>query len=182
MTSRHDFMRRCKRLMRPWLFPLGFGCLYGAGMLAAPDKTARAWSLCRSMGEQLAFPLCLALAIMVVFNRYLSPALVTRFLGQGTGLKGVLLSSLAGILSMGPIYAWYPLFKTMKDKGATAFIIANFIGCRSIKPTLFPVLIGYFGWRFASVFVSASLAAALATAYIVARTSPFAPGKDRRGH
>ncbi len=181
MTSRPVFLRRCKTVVRPWLFPLGVGCLYGAGMMVAPEKTIRAWSLCCSMAEQLAIPLCLALVTMVAFNRYVSPALVARFLGQNTGLKGILLSSLAGILSMGPIYAWYPLFKSLKDKGAATFIIANFIGCRSIKPPLFPVLIGYFGWRFASVFVVTSLTVALATASIVARACPSAPGTENNG-
>jgi len=103
----------------------------------------------------------------VVFNRFLSPVLVTRFLGQSAGLRGVLFSSLAGILSMGPIYAWYPLFKNLKEKGASAFHVANFIGCRSIKPVLLPVMVAYFGWEFTLLFMAMSLVAALMTAGVV---------------
>lgn len=50
---------------------------------------------------KIAFPVCLALSMMAVLHRYLSPAVVIRFLGKSSGLKGVLLSASAGILSMG---------------------------------------------------------------------------------
>lgn len=172
MKSSLVLVRRCADLIRPWLFPLVVSGFYGVGMMAAPENTLRAWGFCVAMFEKLAIPLCLAFAIMVVFNRFLSPALVARFLGTGSGLKGMLLSSLAGVLSMGPIYAWFPLFKNLKEKGAAVFIVANFIGCRSVKPALFPVLIGYFGWRFSGAFVLMSLAGALITAYVVAKTCP----------
>lgn len=154
-------------MIRPWLFPLGVACIYGLGFIFAPDGTQRAVDVCGSMFRQLIIPILLAVVMMVVFNRCLSPVVVTNFLGRNAGLKGILLSSVAGILSMGPIYAWYPLFKTLKDKGASVFHVANFIGCRSIKPVLLPVMVAYFGWRFASIFVLAGLVLALLVACIV---------------
>lgn len=170
MTSSLVLLKGSKRLLKPWLFPLGVVCIYGLGLALAPNETYNAIQISRSMLGQLALPLCLAVVMMAVLNRYLSPATITRFLGQKTGFKGIVLSSLAGILSMGPIYAWYPLFKGLKEKGVSIFIVANFIGCRSVKPVLLPVLVAYFGWRFASVFVLMSLIGALGTAYIVALT------------
>ena len=68
---------------------------------------------------------------------------------------------------MGPVYAWYPLLKTMKEKGTVNFHLANFIGSRSIKPVLLPVLVGYLGWRLAGVFILACFAASLLAACIV---------------
>ena len=154
-------------LIRPWLFLFGVAGLYGLGIVFAPESTYRALNMSGSMFLQLALPVCLALIMMVVLNRFLSPAVVTLFLGRNAGIKGVLLSSLAGILSMGPVYAWYPLLKTLRDKGATEFHLANFIGNRSIKPVLLPVLIIYLGWYFTSLFVLVSLAGALIVACIV---------------
>ena len=154
-------------LARPWLFPLGVVGMYGLGIVFAPDNTYRALHMSGSMFWQLALPVCLALIMMVVLNRFLSPAVITLFLGRNAGIKGVLLSSLAGILSMGPVYAWYPLLENLRDKGATDFHLANFIGNRSVKPVLLPVLILYWGWYFTSLFVLVSLAGALITACIV---------------
>ena len=154
-------------LVRPWLFPLGVICLYGLGLLFVPESIDRSVHVCVSIFRQLALPIGLALVTMVVFNRFLSPALVPRFLGRSAGFKGVLFSSLAGILSMGPVYAWYPLFKTLKEKGASAFHVANFIGCRSIKPVLLPVMVAYFGWEFTLVFILMSFFGVLLVACVV---------------
>ncbi len=150
-----------------WAFPLAVVGLYGVGWVLAPENTQRAIHICVSLFYQLALPISLALVMMVVFNKVLSPALVTRFLGHSSGFKGVVLSSLAGVLSMGPIYAWYPLFTSLKEKGASPFHIANFMGCRSIKPVLLPVLVAYFGWEFTAVFVLMCFGIALVVAGVV---------------
>ena len=128
----------------------------------------------------LGLPLCVALAMMILLNRFLSPSLASRFLGHGAGGRGVLLSMAAGILSMGPIYAWYPLFSTLKEKGASSFCIANFVCCRSVKPALVPVLIGYFGWHVTGLFLCMTLAGALLTAACVGALSPFGRGEDEQ--
>jgi uncharacterized membrane protein YraQ (UPF0718 family) len=160
-------LQRMMAMIRPWLFPLGVVCLYGIGLLLAPENTEKAFDKSCSIFRQLALPICFCLIMMVALNRFLSPKTVTQFLGKSSGIKGLFISSLAGILSMGPVYAWYPLLKTMKEKGTTNFHLANFIGCRSIKPVLLPVLVGYLGWRFAGLFVLACLAGAFLVACIV---------------
>ncbi|MCD4741430.1 MAG: hypothetical protein K8R67_02955 [Desulfobacteraceae bacterium] len=154
-------------LLRPWLFPLGVIILYGLGLMFAPENTHKALSISGSIFKKLALPICFAIIVMVLFNRFLSPATITNFLGKNAGIKGVVLSSLAGVLSMGPVYAWYPLLKTLIDKGASKFHVANFIGSRSIKPFLLPVLVAYWGWRFALLFILMSLAGSLIVAFIV---------------
>lgn len=160
-------------VIRPWLFPLAVACLYGVATWASPEKAARSWGFFRSIAGQLALPLCLAVGIMVLCNRFLSPDLVVRFLNRhAVGLKGVALSSVAGIISMGPIFAWFPLFRNLQRKGMSTFFLANFLGCRSIKPPLLPVLVGTFGWRFALVFVLASLGVSLCSACAVAWACP----------
>ncbi len=156
-----------KRTIRSWIFPLVVGVVYAALYTYNSQSTVRAFDVSCSILKQMILPVCFVICMMTALNRVLSPAIVTRFLGQKTGIKGVLLSALAGILSMGPLYAWYPLFKSLKEQGASTFIIANFISCRSVKPVLFPVLFAYFGWDFTFLFVGICLVGALMTAYIV---------------
>ena len=166
--------------IRQWLFPASIGGLYILGSIFAPQNTWRAIHMSIEMFAQLALPICLVLVMMVLLNRYLTPATVTKFLGQRAGLKGIFLSSIAGMISMGPIYAWYPLLKTMKEKGTSPFHLANFIGNRSIKPVLLPVLTAYWGYRFAAVFVLVSLAGALLTAFITSMFCPNFSGPKRK--
>lgn len=169
------------RCVRPWVFPLGVAGIYGLGFFVAPEKVIVSARLCISMGKHLAGPICLALGVMVVFNRFLSPVLVSRFLGRGAGLKGVVFSSMAGILSMGPIYAWYPLFNNLRDKGALVFHVANFMGCRAVKPALLPVMVAYFGWGFPLLFMGMTLVGALCVAWIVHMTCSGATGHRDEG-
>ncbi|MCK5837779.1 MAG: hypothetical protein KAH09_10980, partial [Desulfobacula sp.] len=62
-------------------------------------------------------------------------------------------------------------------KGTTNFHLANFIGCRSIKPVLLPVLVGYLGWRFAGLFVLVCLGVAFLVACIVSLFCSDSPPK-----
>ena len=72
-------------------------------------------------------------------------------MGKEAGIKGIIFSAAAGIISVGPIYAWYPLLKDLKEKGASDSLIAIFLGSRAVKPFLLPVMIKYFGWIFVLV-------------------------------
>lgn len=172
-----DFPGRFAAL-KPWLFPLGCVVLYGLACLFDQEKTANALRVCAQLFSRLGLPLCLALFMMLLINRFLSPSVAARLLGQGSGLTGLFLSTVAGILSVGPIYSWYPLFTTLKDKGVSSFNIANFMCNRSVKPVLLPVLVGYFGWKLAGIFLCMNFAGALFTAGCVALLCPFRENKD----
>ena len=154
-------------IFKPWLFPMVCAGLYALGFVYFPDRTTHAVRTCFQIFKGLAFPLCMTLGMMILLNRFLSPAVAARLLGKQAGIKGIAFSSLAGIVSMGPIYAWYPLFKALKGKGVSSFHIANFMSNRAIKPVLFPVLVGYFGWELSGLFLCVQFIGALTTAACV---------------
>ncbi|MCP3890965.1 MAG: hypothetical protein GY702_19150 [Desulfobulbaceae bacterium] len=156
-----------RELLLPWIFPLAIGCLYILGFVLSPEKAADALHKSSMILMQVAGPIGFALVMMILLNRFLPSVMAVNYMGQGTGLKGILFSSLAGVLSMGPIYAWYPLFTTLREKGASSFHIANFIGCRSIKPVLLPVLVSCFGWLFTVHFLLCNFLSALLVAVVV---------------
>lgn len=153
--------------LRGWLFPLGVCVLYGIVMAVDPEAARRGMHMSGTLFRQVGRPIFMALGIMVLLNRFLSPVMISRFMGKSSGAWGMFLSTTAGVLSMGPIYAWYPLFKALRDKGASAFHVANFMACRAIKPVFFPVIISYFGVRFSVLFVLANLLGAWLVAWVV---------------
>ena len=62
-----------------------------------------------------------------------------------SGLKGWLLAVIGGILSHGPIYAWYPLLQKLENQGARPALLAAFLYARSIKIPFLPLMVHYFG-------------------------------------
>lgn len=153
--------------MRSWVFPLVVAAAYLLLAALVPERAACALGGAFRVLAQVSLPLLLAFAMMILLNRFVTPAHATRFLGRGAGWSGLFLSSAAGILSMGPIYAWYPFLASLREKGASAFHLACFLGHRSVKPVLLPVMIASFGWRFALAFTLAGMAIAVLTAMIV---------------
>ena len=62
-----------------------------------------------------------------------------------------LFSIIGGILSSGPIYMWYPLLSSLKEKGLKDRYIATFLYNRGVKLPLLPLMIQYFGIYYVSL-------------------------------
>ncbi|MEF8787439.1 MAG: permease [Planctomycetota bacterium] len=149
-------------------FPLLMVVVYGILALLAPGS---AWAALVASGRvllQIAPALVVAFGVIVVLNMLVRPVHIRRFLGRGTKAKAFLLSSVAGILSMGPIYAWYPLLKELRNKGVSDSHLANFLGCRSVKIPLMPLMAAYFGLTFTVVVSIAVIVGAFVTGLVVA--------------
>jgi uncharacterized membrane protein YraQ (UPF0718 family) len=129
----------------------------------ALDSTAT-WQALQTSGSILygILPvLALVIAMMVLVNYLLKPKQVARHLGAKSGAKGWLLASLAGIISHGPIYVWYPLLQELQDKGMRPGLSATFLYNRAVKIPLLPVMIYYFGVTYVAVLMTAMMAASL---------------------
>jgi len=104
---------------------------------------------------------------MVVFNYYLKPKTVLRYLGSNAGWKGWGIATLFGILSHGSIYMWYPLLKQLHQKGMDYGFIAVFLYNRAVKLPLIPTLILYFGLTYTIVLLVVMIIAGLIEGKIV---------------
>jgi uncharacterized membrane protein YraQ (UPF0718 family) len=128
------------------LFPASVLAVYGVLFAIMPDKASKALESSGNIFLNIIVPLSLVFILMLILNLLLKPAQIARFLGRGAGIKGVILSATGGIISTGPIYAWYPLLRDLREKGAGNSFLAIFLGNRAVKPFLLPVMISYFGW------------------------------------
>jgi len=128
----------------------------------SPSGTVAALKNCGGILRQIAFPLCLVFVFMVLLNRFLNPEGVTKYIGKEAGFRGLFLASAAGILSVGPVYAWYPLLRNLREKGASNAALATFLGNRSVKPFLIPVMISYFGWSYVLILTVFTIVGAVA--------------------
>jgi uncharacterized membrane protein YraQ (UPF0718 family) len=110
----------------------------------------------RASGEVLvtiAPILVIIIGFMVLLNYFITPKTVSKYVGQGSGVKGWLLAITTGILSHGPIYIWYPLLQELREEGMRSGLVAAFLYNRAIKLPLLPLMIYYFGTVFVVVLL-----------------------------
>ena len=122
--------------------------LYAALFFYNGDKTAAALE---KSGLVLAEILPIFLVVILftaLINYFLNPEKIAGYLGRESGLKGWLVALAAGVISHGPIYAWYPMIEDLKKHGLKNGLIAAFFYSRSIKVPLLPIMIDYFGFAF----------------------------------
>jgi uncharacterized membrane protein YraQ (UPF0718 family) len=154
-----------------FLFPIAVLLVYAIIFFVSPDKAGQAIKSSGNVFLSMLIPLCLVFLIMLLINLFLKPAAVAKFLGKGSGIKGIGLSAVAGIISTGPIYAWYPLLKDLRNKGAGESSIAIFLYNRAVKPFLLPVMIGYFGWIYVVILTVLMVLASVAVGFFVSSLS-----------
>lgn len=146
--------------------------IYVAGYLVDPGRIASALRLSAQTLQSIILPLSFVLVVLLLSNRYLRAAAITRLVGAQSGLRGAFLALLAGVASMGPAYAWYPLLGEVRQKGAGAGQVAVFLYGRAIKPFLLPVMAAYFGIVFTVMLNLFVAAGALFTGWIVGHLFP----------
>jgi len=150
------------------IFPLLVLVIYGVLFALTPEQALAALKSSGEVCLNILPPLALVFVVMLVLNLFVKPAQIAHLLGSGASIKGILLSVAAGIISMGPIYVWYPLLKELREKGAGNMPIAVFLYNRAVKPFLLPVMIAYFGWLYVSVLTVLTVLASVVNGYSVA--------------
>ena len=91
---------------------------------------------------------------MVLTNLFVKPKVLMKYLGKNSGFKGWIITIIAGILSSGPIYMWYPLLNDLQRHGMKSGLIAAFLYNRAIKFPLLPLLIVSFGIKYSLVLMT----------------------------
>jgi len=104
--------------------------------------------------------------LMVLLNRFVSADILLKWFKRRK-MRSWVLSSFAGILSMGPIYMWYPLLNDLQKKGIHNGFIATFLYGRAIKPALIPLMALYFGWNYVLILTFVMFIFSIVTGLIV---------------
>ena len=92
--------------------------------------------------------LAVVFAIMVLTFLFLKTSVLIKYMGKGSGIKGWIIAILAGILSVGAIYLWFPVLKTLMEKGGKPGLVATFLYNRGIKLHWLPLMALYFGLKY----------------------------------
>jgi uncharacterized membrane protein YraQ (UPF0718 family) len=132
---------------------LGTGLLYLVVFALDPGLARAAVGKSLDILGQIAPVLVLVTGLVGVSKYRLSPAAVAHHVGAESGARGYLVAAAGGIASHGPVYAWYALLQDLQAAGMRNGLIAVFLYNRAIKLPLLPLLLVYFGLRYAVVLL-----------------------------
>jgi uncharacterized membrane protein YraQ (UPF0718 family) len=159
-------------LKRIGIFPVFVLAVYGILYAVSPNTALMALRASVNISLTICVPLALVFVVMFVLNLLVRPAQIAGLFGKGAGMKGMLLSIAAGIISMGPIFAWYPLMKKLREEGVGQGPIAVFLYNRAVKPFLLPVMIASFGWAYVVIVTMLTILGSIALGYSMSIISP----------
>ncbi len=103
----------------------------------------------------------LIITLTALINYFLKPKQIIKHLGKESGAKGVFYALVGGILSHGPMYAWFGMLQDMRSHGLRDGLIAVFMYARAVKLPLLPFMIDLFGLLFTIVMTLYILIAAV---------------------
>jgi uncharacterized membrane protein YraQ (UPF0718 family) len=134
-----------------WLFLLIVLLLFSVVFILNASKGIKILTFYGHLLMQVLPILALVYFIMLLTNYFINNKIIKKHMLEGNGLKVWLISIVAGILSVGPIYVWFPLLKDLKDKGVKDRYLATFLYNRGIKIQWLPILVLYFGLKYVIV-------------------------------
>jgi len=165
-------MKRRWRISGGWLFVLL--CLAGHGLTLAIDPAVGRAALASfiDMSRAILPVLGLVFVLILLTERFLTPARTRAWLGRDAGARGWLMALAAGVLSTGPVYVWYGLLAELRARGMRTALLAVVLYARAIKLPLLPLLAHYFGVTYMLVLSALIAAFAVLGGLIMERLSP----------
>ncbi|MFC1615272.1 hypothetical protein ACFL2L_00565 [Patescibacteria group bacterium] len=95
--------------------------------------------------------LLFVIVIMAIVNLFFTEKRTKKYLGESSGIKGWIFAIISGILISGPPYLLFPLLGDLRNHGMNDSLLAVFLYNRNVKIQFLPVLIYYFGLKFAII-------------------------------
>jgi uncharacterized membrane protein YraQ (UPF0718 family) len=109
------------------------------------------------------------LMLLWLFALWVEPRQVVERLGRQSGIGGWLLALSGGVISMGPMYLWYPVLGGLHRSGLRPALAGAFLYSRAIKIPLLPLMVHYFGGWYAGLFVLNILVFAVVSGLVTER-------------
>jgi len=150
-----------KKLLKSHAFEFIVVIAYGVLFIFYPEKTFTALKVGLTLLLKM-LPIFFCVVFFSCFIAiFLSPKTIQKYMGQQSGLKGVVIAAILGTLIVGPLWVLFPLFGTLLKKGARISVVGAMIGAFAIKMPWIPYAAGFLGWPFITVTVILTLVYAI---------------------
>ena len=135
-----------------------------------PEKGGPARHVAWEYFKEMAMILPAVFIIMGLVSVWVEREFIVRFLGEGSGVKGVALSFILGSIPMGPLYVAFPLAAVLLKKGAKVANIIIFLSAWAcIKLPAELMEFQFLGWKFTLVRYVATLVVVVALSEVIGR-------------
>ena len=160
-----------KKQLKRYGFSLAAAAALVALLLFYPETGAVALDTTLYSFQEMAFIIPPIFILLGLLDVWMPRETMVKYLGEGSGLKGMLLAVLLGSAVAGPLYAAFPVAAVFMKKGAKFFNVILFIGAWST--TRVPMLLfelSSMGARFMLTRLVLSLTGITIIAFIVDKT------------
>ncbi len=139
------------KFVKKYFFEILIVLLYIALMVLYPVKTISALKEGIMLFLKM-LPLFICVTLFSAFlAMFVSKDVIRKYMGEESGLKGIVFGALFGTIIVGPLWVLFPMFQTFLEKGAGIAIIGAMIGAFAIKTPWLPYAAGFLGWPFVLV-------------------------------
>ena len=132
-----------------------------------PENISRILDKASTMLYKLVPIFVLVITLTALINYFLKPKKIMKYFGKESGVKGILYALVGGVISHGPMYAWYPMLDDLRKHGLKFGLIASFMYARAVKIPLLPFMVGLFGLPFTVIVNVYILLFAILQGYII---------------
>jgi len=132
-----------------------------------PENISKILDKASTMLYKLVPIFVLVITLTALINYFLKPKKIMKYFGKESGVKGILYALVGGVISHGPMYAWYPMLDDLRKHGLKFGLIASFMYARAVKIPLLPFMVGLFGLPFTVIVNVYILLFAILQGYII---------------
>ena len=161
-------MRKNFQKIRPYIWLLVFAVFILLSLVfdIQPGKTITT-NFTNSFIEMITF-IPFLFIIVGLFDVWVPKEKIEKHIGQGSGLKGILLVTLLAMLQAGPLYGAFPVAYMLYKKGASIRNIFIYLGAfSSLKIPMLGMEIGYLGIQFTLIRTIVSLPLFIGIGYLM---------------
>jgi uncharacterized membrane protein YraQ (UPF0718 family) len=127
-----------------------------------PDKALAVLFVSKDYLLEMLSVLPPVLVLCGLFDAWVPKRTIERLMGDASGIKGTSIAFLLGTVAMGPLYAAFPIGKSLLDKGASLFNVAVFLCVwASIKIPMILFEVKFLGGKFALLRLALTIPAIL---------------------
>jgi len=141
-------MKKSEKSYVSWYFLLIVISMYILTYFLKPEVVIPSLKFFWNILKKLIPLFLLILILMILINYFATPEKIKKYIGHKNSLRSWLVAIVAGILSTGPIYMWYPMLKELRNKGVGNGFVATFLYNRAVKIPLIPMIVFYFGLKY----------------------------------
>lgn len=127
--------------------------LYATLGILAPHKATLALEIALRTVYSVALIIFSVFILIGLVNTWLNEDLIASKLGHGSGTKAIVFSALFGSFLAGPLFAIFPLLKSLMNRGARIGVIIAMLTTWSVKIPMLPLEVKFLGFEFAALRV-----------------------------